>query len=144
MKREIKFRAWDIQEKKMISNGCIGAGSSCQMIVIEWNGGLSLCNAYGLPDGSNPTFDKPVTERFELMQFTGLKDKNEKEIYEGDILKTGTDKPMVVGWSKKFASFVLNRNGWAFSHWFGESCNPEDCEIIGNKYQNAELLQSAV
>ena len=79
-----------------------------------------------------------------VMQWTGLLDKNGKEIFEGDILKTATDKPMVVGWSEKFASFVLNRSGWAFSHWFGESCNPEDCEIIGNKYQNTELLQDAV
>lgn len=76
-----------------------------------------------------------------LMQFTGLIDKNGKEIYEGDILIIETGKPMVVGWSDKFVSFVLNREGWAFSHWFGESCNPEDCEVIGNIYDNPELLK---
>jgi len=80
------------------------------------------------------------TEDIVPLQFTGLKDKNDKEIYEGDILGTVTDKPMVVGWSKKYASFVLNRNGWAFSHYFGESCNPEECEIIGNIYENSELI----
>ena len=79
-----------------------------------------------------------------LGQFTGLKDKNEKDIFKGDILKTATHKPMVVGWSEKFASFILSRSGWAFSHWFGESCNPEYCEIIGNKYDNPELLQDVV
>ena len=79
-----------------------------------------------------------------IEQYTGLKDKNGIDIFEGDILKTATDKPMIVGWSDKFASFVLNRSGWVFSHWFGESCNPEDCEVIGNKYDNPELLQDLV
>ena len=79
-----------------------------------------------------------------LGQFTGLQDKNGIDIFIGDILKTFTDKPMVVGWSKRFASYVLNRKGWAFSHWFGESCNPEDCQVIGNKYDNPELLQDVV
>jgi hypothetical protein len=75
------------------------------------------------------------------IQFTGLKDKNGKEIYEGDILKTETDKPMVVTWSKKFASFCISREGWAFQHWFGEACDPENCEVIGNIYENPELIK---
>ena len=71
------------------------------------------------------------------MQYTGLKDKNGKEIYEGDLLK----QKIIVKWNEKFASWCLYREGWMFTHWFGESCNPEECEIIGNIYENPELLK---
>ena len=75
-----------------------------------------------------------------LMQYTGLKDKNGKEIYESDVLTSETEKPMIVKWSEKFASWCLYRDGWMFAHWFGESCEPEQCEVIGNIYENPELL----
>jgi uncharacterized phage protein (TIGR01671 family) len=78
-----------------------------------------------------------------LGQFTGQIDCNENEIYEGDIIKTGTDKVMVIGWSQKHASFVIDREGWAFLHYFGEAFDGKDCEVIGNKYENPELLLPA-
>ena len=81
-----------------------------------------------------------LTDDIIPLQFTGLTDKNGKEIYEGDVIFMGDKKPVVVGWSKMFASFVVNRNGWMHSHWFGESCDPEDCEIVGNIYETPELL----
>ncbi len=74
-----------------------------------------------------------------LMQFIGRVDKDGKEIFEGDILD-GEDSPMVVSYNKKYASFCIDKKGWAFSHYFGEALNSEDVRVIGNIYENPESL----
>lgn len=77
-----------------------------------------------------------------LMEYTGLKDKNEKQIYESDILKSDGGDIMLVKWNNKFACFCLEKSGWAFSHFFGEAVDPENCEVIGNLHENHELLET--
>lgn len=71
-----------------------------------------------------------------VRQFTGLKDKNGKDIYEGDIL----DDNIIVIWRKDLASFALKKDGWMYDHYFGEAVDPGNTEIIGNIHQNPDLL----
>lgn len=72
-------------------------------------------------------------------QYTGLKDKNGKEIYEGDFLKVGDDM-VYVFWKKPLATFALSKTDWAFDHYFLEAVRPEECEVIGNRHENPELF----
>lgn len=77
-------------------------------------------------------------EDYELMQFTGLKDKNGKEIYEGDVLRF---------LDKQIYEKVLFKNGMFVREW-AEQENPlylglDHFEIIGNIWENPELLGKA-
>lgn len=74
----------------------------------------------------------------EVMQFTGLTDKNGREIYEGDLLAFEGGSPLVVAYDAKTTCFIAkepNREK-PFVHitWWAEP------EVIGNIYENPELL----
>lgn len=95
---------------------------------------LSLNSAY---------FSKETLKGDEIMQFTGLVDKNGKEIYEGDIFKTRTRKTTnalvkyVEEWGRYMACARQYENGRNFVEGAGVFKNRE---VIGNIYENPELL----
>ena len=77
-----------------------------------------------------------------LMQATGLKDNNNKDIYEGDILKRKTSTPYVVEYNEDYAIFMAQQHYkrekkfWIYLHALATNC-----EIIGNIYETPELLK---
>ena len=117
--REIKFRAWDNDEKEMLQVG-----------QIYFNSG-----SFWTPTSAPQTRDYLVRD-VTLMQYTGLKDKNGKEVYEGDILlQSGAEKPTQVIWDEETASFT------EFFLDYHADFEPYTAEVIGNIYENPELLE---
>ena len=113
--REIKFRAWDKVSKSMR----YGAEHSLTMCLMNPND-------------------------FELMQYTGLKDKNGVEIYEGDIL--GMVNPVVEGscwevlWHDCGWQILLHGRDDINNYYVRAGRHLRDEEVIGNVHENEELL----
>ena len=123
-----KFRAWDSVKKKFVEH-----------FFITENG--LICNME--KQTSDYNFPMPV-EKSELilMQSTGLKDKNGKEVFVGDIIKCTRGCPHEVYLEKEYGGTYVGgmpaiylkgiREGYA---WTGAE------EILGNIYENPELLE---
>ncbi len=118
--REIKFRVWDKKGGRMYPVTAL----------FSWKG--DELNRISLATERGETQDIPIGDRFVLMQYTGLKDKNGREIYEGDIVKDESDGMItVIKWNNECAGFV---NVLYVK-------DSKDIEVIGNIYENPELLE---
>lgn len=119
-----KFRAWD---KETQSLRCV--------LVIDW--------LNDLVDLDSGLIERQFDE-VELMQSTGLKDKKCVEVFQGDIVRCTRGCPHEVIWLKEYAGmYVGGMPAWYLSGlsegyaWTGEE------EVIGNIYDNPELLEQA-
>jgi len=127
--REIKFRAWLTEEKKMVD--------VYRLDFTDKNGDPTFVMWYWVQKGTQAGLSKG----FELMQYTGLKDKNDKEIYEGDIVANSYGCLAVIKWLNSTASF----RGIPIQAWVKvnerDTIDTSDLEVVGNIYENPELLE---
>ncbi len=121
--REIKFRGFHL-----------GIRSMFKVLSINFN--LKRMRT-DLTHGRNSARITPDFSEVELMQYTGLKDKNGKEIYEGDILANHkTKQAKQVMWNQNQAGF--NVKYWAPIKMKAQT---HTWEIIGNIYESPELME---
>ena len=130
--RKIKFRVWDRRFKYM---HICGESMHDSMICLGHN---CECVYYNLQNGEGSVENGDYV----LMQYTGLKDKNEKEIYEGDIIKYEDVYKGVVEYSEQYAQYVLAETGVIKDEYEPlADYNIKVFEVIGNIYENSELLE---
>ena len=133
--REIKFRAWYKPYKQM-----------CQVESLRFDGN----GVYTAVLIEEPFYDRRLVEADEIVieQYTGLKDKNGREIYEGDIIFQKPLSKNSIGWVGKiifkqgaFMAEVYER-GKIVMYLFLSDFNPEKTsEVIGNTHKNPELVE---
>ena len=130
--REFKFKFWNKKNSQFLQNTDNGVDQTI-FDLWDWAGVMGTCTLFPMDD-------------YVFLQYTGLTDKNKKEIYEGDILdftarykQTGPVEVIYYGGS--FGCVVTDDGGlkefWALNH-IVQQHYPE---IIGNIFENPELLK---
>ena len=118
--RELKFRAWDSDTKKM---GYFDLSCIC-----DYGNVISTDNG--------PFFDVDMP----IMQYTGMKDKNDKEIYEDDIVKVPPYRTISFNYPECIAIVIYKKESCSFDLSVVHEFDWEELEVIGNTYENHNVL----
>lgn len=127
-KRDIQFRAWDIKGKHMLNVGAL-----------DWHWSHIAVYAEAETLEWRPDMDVDCV----LMQLTGLKDRNGKDIYEGDILLDAVGVGEVK-WMPEHCAFLVRTTDPHQYHRLESDGQLKISEIVGNVYENPELLGKEV
>ncbi len=146
MSREFKFRAWDKKRELIFNIECI-----------DFKNGLVIYKGAPIPTFEEMEAKKipaiePYYQSFDaliLLQYTGLKDKNGKEIYEGDIVRFGVgeklDEILIGDVYYETPEFRIRHpegyhGQFSLTSKYVPFCN---FEVIGNIFENPELIETA-
>ena len=136
--REIKFRGFRTVQKDWVYGNLIVDENGTKYIVDN-----KLFSADGHHLAYEPTDDPAFINQETIGQYTGMNDSMGKEIYEGDIVLTSDndDEPAVVEWDDEDLRFTVTHGNVV--NGLGEGYYSREVEVIGNMYDNPELLGGA-